>query len=162
MATAIDTKRVQRRRVLHFTSPAEILADAEELARYRQLRTLGNWSAGQIFQHLATTMNKSIDGFGTKLPGVVRFFMRLLFKRRFLTRPMPPGFRLPARAEKELVGPRVGVEEGLRSLRQAVARLQCEKNRSGNPVLGPLTAAEWNQLHCRHAELHLSFIVHAE
>jgi hypothetical protein len=31
-----------------------------------------------------------------------------------------------------------------------------------NVVLGPLTNAEWEQLHLRHAELHMSFVVPAE
>ncbi len=45
------------------------------------------------------------------------------------------------------------------NLRQAIHRLQTEEKRAPNPVLGKLTREEWDRLHCRHAELHLSFLV---
>jgi hypothetical protein len=36
--------------------------------------------------------------------------------------------------------------------------LKTEPRRKPSPLFGELTIDEWNQLHCRHAELHLSFI----
>jgi hypothetical protein len=159
VATAIDTARVTGRRHLHFSSLDDILADTELLARCPELRTLGNWSAGQVFTHLAVVMNKSIDGFTARPPATVRFLLRLLLKRRFLTRPMAPGFKLPARAQAEIGPPPVGAGEALEDLRRAIDRLRAEERRSPHPVFGPLTRAEWDQLHCRHAELHLSFLV---
>jgi hypothetical protein len=164
MATvaAIDTGKVTQRRQLHFDNLDDILADVDRLASSREIRTLGNWSAGQIFKHLATVMNKSIDGFDSLLPGVVRALFRLLMKQRFLTKPMGAGFKVPAKAAKELVPMATTLEEGLQSIRQAVKRLQTETKRAPSAVLGPLTADEWNKLHCRHSELHLSFLIPAE
>jgi hypothetical protein len=161
-ATVIDTGKVTNRRQLHFNSLDDILADVDRLASSREIRTLGNWSAGRILKHLATVMNKSIDGFDSLLPGVVRALFRLLMKQRFLTKPMGAGFKLPERAAKELVPSETTLEEGLQSIRQAIKRLQTEQKRAPSAVLGPLTAEEWNQLHCRHCELHLSFLVPAE
>ena len=40
-------------RELHFKSLEDILADVDRLASSREIRTLGNWSAGQIFEHVA-------------------------------------------------------------------------------------------------------------
>ena len=83
-------------------------------------------------------------------------------KKKFLTHPMSAGFKLPVKAQTELVPDATGFETGLQDIRQAIKRLQTESNRAPMPVLGPLTVEEWTQLHCRHAELHLSFLVPAD
>ena len=62
-ATAINTATVKNRRQLHFNSLDEIAAEVERLAACQQVRTIGNWSSGQVLQHLASTMDNSIDGF---------------------------------------------------------------------------------------------------
>lgn len=159
MASAIDIGKVAERRQLNFGSLDDILADVERLAQSKDIRTLGNWSAGQVLKHLAIVMTKSMDGFINRLPAPVRFMIRLLFKRRFLTKPMSMGFKLPGKSEAELVPPATTLDDGLQSIRYAIKRLQKENKRAPNAVLGPLTVEEWNQLHCRHAELHLSFLV---
>lgn len=159
MASAIDTCKVAERRQLHFNSLDDIGADVERLAKSREIRALGNWSPGQVFQHVANVMNKCIDGFAFRPPAIIRFVVRCFFKRRFLTKPMAPGFKLPAAAASELIPPATTQEAGLDSIRRALARLQTETIRVPSPVLGPLTVEQWNQLHCRHAELHLSFLV---
>lgn len=160
METLIDTTKVQQRRPLRFTSLDDIRADLDRLAQAGEIRTLGNWSAGQIFQHLAVGFNCSIDGLRFHLPAPVRFLFRLFLKSAFLNKPMRAGFRLPAKSATQLVPPpTTGQEEGLLNLRQAIHRLQTEEKRAPNPVLGKLTREEWDRLHCRHAELHLSFLV---
>ena len=159
MPTAINTAKVTGRRQLHFNSLDDILADVEQLAKAKEIRTLGNWSDGQILQYLALVMNKSIDGFVSRPPAIIRFVARWFFKKRFLTKTMSAGFKLPAKAQTELVPPPCSLEEGLRSIRQALGRLKTDTTRVPNVVLGPLTLDEWNQLHCRHSELHLSFLV---
>jgi hypothetical protein len=159
MSTAIDTAKVTERRQLHFNNIEDILADVNQLACCREIKPLGNWSAGQIFQHLATVMNKSIDGFDTHLPAPLRFGLRLLFKNKFLYKPMSAGFKLPKKTAEELVSPPISVEDGVAHIRQAIHRLQTETKRSPSAAIGPLTLDEWTQLHCRHSELHLSFLV---
>jgi hypothetical protein len=161
METVIDTTKVQERRQLHFTSLADIRADVDRLAQAGDIRTLGNWSAGQIFQHLAVAFNCSIDGFHFNLPAPLRFLLRLFLKGTFLNKTMSPGFRLPAKAAKQLVSPAIGLDEGLQNIRRALDRLQTEEKRAPNPVVGKLTREEWDRLHCRHSELHLSFLVPA-
>jgi hypothetical protein len=159
MSTAIDTAKVTERRQLHFDKIEDILADVNHLAESQEIKALGNWTPGQIFQHLATVMNKSIDGFDRNLPAPLRFGLRLLFKNRFLYKPMAPGFKLPKKTAEELVCPSMTTAEGLQNLRQAIHRLQTETKRSPSAFLGLLTREEWDQLHCRHSELHLSFLI---
>ena len=158
-ATLVDTTKVTGRRPLHFNTLADIAADVEQLTKAREIRTLGNWSAGQVVQHVATTMNKSIDGFNFRVPWPIRLVLPLLLKRRFLTQTMSPGFKLSGKAEAEMVSPPISLEDAARNLREAVARLQRESKREPHPALGKLTAEEWEQLHCRHSELHLSFLL---
>jgi hypothetical protein len=160
MSTApVDTAKIAGRRELHFNTLDDILADVDRLASGRQIKTLGNWSAGQIFEHVARVMEKSIDGFESKQPAIVRFILGRTIKSWMLNKPMAAGFRLPKKAGAELIAPATSLEEGLAHIRKAIGRLQAEPNRVPSPFLGPLTREEWDKIHCRHAELHLSFLL---
>lgn len=157
---AVNTAKVSDRRKLHFTRIEDILDDVEQLNRGK-VKALGNWSGGQILKHLAVVMNGSIDGAPMHLAWPLRLLGRLL-KRRILTKGMSPGFRLKGKAADALVPPATTWEEGLALFRRAVRRLQTETKREPSPFLGPMTREEWDQLHCRHSELHLSFLVPAD
>jgi hypothetical protein len=146
---------------LQFNCVDDILADVERLALSKEVRALGNWSNGQVLRHVAIVMNGSIDGAPKMMPAVMQLMIRLLFKRRFLTRPMPAGFKLPAKASM-LIPSQTSWEEGLNDIRRTLQRLKTESVRMPHPALGPLTREEWDRLHCRHAELHLSFLVPVE
>jgi hypothetical protein len=164
-ATGIDTAKVAGRRQLRFNSLDDILADVDRLARAREIQRLGNCSPGQVLQHLAAAFNKSIDGYENPVPAVLRVVLRLLMKRKFLTEPLSAGFRLPAKAQQEMWSDSSNpssVSEGADAIRRSVGRLQAETHRAPHPVVGPLTVDEWNQFHCRHAEMHLSFLVPVE
>ena len=153
----IDIKKVTGRRSLRFNSLDAIVADLDALEG-KPLRSLGNWSVGQNLQHLAIVMNGAIDGLRFRAPWYIRALVGL-FKRRMLTKPMPAGFQLPKAAAAVMVPGAVGEAEGFAALRGALGRLRAEMHREPSPVLGQLTIEEWNQLQCRHCELHLSFIV---
>ncbi len=45
------------------------------------------------------------------------------------------------------------------NLKTAIQPLHLEPQRMPSPFLGKLTKDEWDRLHMRHAELHLSFFV---
>jgi hypothetical protein len=154
---AIDTTKVVERRKLHFTNLDEILADVEQLAQGK-VRALGNRTPGQILEHLAKTMDGSIDGMGFQASWPLRLMARV-FKRRFLNSPMPPGWKLKNASAAALVPPPIDWDAALAHFRRAIARRKAEEKCAPNPVLGPLTRDEWTQLHCRHSELHLSFLV---
>jgi len=156
----VNTAKVTGRRQLHFSSVDEIHSEVERLAAGKH-RMLGNWSLGQILWHLATVMNSSIDGTQVR----PNFFMRLigpLMKRGMLSKRMPAGFQLPASFAKIFGPPETSVEDGLRIFREAAGRQKSETHREPSPFLGKMTDDDYVQLHCRHAELHLSFVVPAE
>jgi hypothetical protein len=154
----VDTKTVQGRRQLTFRSFAEVIADAERLTSSPHTKVLGNWPLNQLIAHLATAINRSIDGISAKMPWFVRL-MGLFRKGRILKNGLPPGFQLP-RDREALAFPQVASsQEALGILRKAVARLSAERMTARHPVFGNLTHDEWTQLHLRHAELHLSFAV---
>ena len=153
----INTKQVTGRREIRYESLDDLVADAERLAS-PNARMLGNWTPGQIYQHLADTMNSSIDGFSGMFSAPVRWVLSLLMKRRFLYKGLPAGFKAPA----NFVPDTTSVEDGLSALRKAVSRLNEGTTRALHPGFGTLTLDEWTQFHLRHAELHMSFLQDVE
>jgi hypothetical protein len=153
----IDTSKVQGRRKVEFTTLQEVLADAERMSD-GNAKAIGNWSAGQIFQHLAKTMNDSIDGSDLQIPWFFRLMARMM-KKKVLRGPMTPGFQLPASAVNSLVPGPTSTQEGLTALRAAIARQERESKRAPSPAFGILTREEWTQLHLNHSALHMSFLV---
>jgi len=154
---AVNTAKVEGRRKLKFASYEELLADVDRLTA-APVKTLGNWSPGQIFRHLARAYNSSIDGFTVIFPLPMRVLGRL-FRKKLLTMQMPAGIKLPASGAKALFPPETSTEEGAAELRDAISRLQREPARVPHPALGTLTREEWDKVHLSHANLHLSFLI---
>ena len=88
---SINTKRVTGRRTLRYESFAEILADAESMAVV-PTRTLGNWSVGQIYKHLAKAADVLIDGPPFAAPLPIRWLLSYFLKKRMLSRSLDSGF----------------------------------------------------------------------
>jgi hypothetical protein len=154
----VETTKAQRRRDLHFSSYDELLAEARALAS-QPTRQLGNWSLGQICEHLAKAMDMAIDGPPYKPSWPLRVLGPFV-KKRVITRGMSPGFKLPKNAGTLIPQP-AETAAGIAALETAIARLERTPQRLPHFVFGPMTREEWDQLHFRHAELHLSFIVPA-
>jgi hypothetical protein len=144
------------RREVRYASLEEVVTDAERLTA-SGTATLGEWSAGQIFEHLAATVEHSIDGFGFRSPWFVRLLGKVFLKRKILRDGMRPGFRLPKNAAS-LLPPPTDAQVGLDHLRHAVERFRRETSRAPHPVFDTLTPEEWDLLHRRHCELHMSFL----
>ena len=156
----VDTKKVSARRELHYDSFDDLLNDADRLAN-GDVQTLGNWTLGQIFKHLAQTIDSSIDGTDMKFPWIMKkIFGLLMNKEKMLNNPVPPGFKIPKKGEAQFSpDPSSSTEEGLAALRAAIDRCRTETSRAEHPALGELTREEWDKMHLRHAELHMSFAV---
>lgn len=152
----IVTKKVTDRRRLSFTSLDDILADVEALDG-SAIRTTGNWTAAQIVQHVTDVITLSVDGFGFKLALPLRVLGRLL-RSQALTRPMRPGFNVPHAMRARLPSDQLPFEQAVASFRQGIGRAKSERMTKASPLLGALTHEQWVQLHCRHAEMHLSFV----
>lgn len=139
-----------------------ILEDAERIAAGPHV-TVGNWTYGQILDHLARSFAASIDGVGVLLPWPVRLVGGFLFKGRLLNKTLPAGYTFPDGKDSRLAPePDVDVESGLESLRKACHRCMTEQERSVHPLLGDIDRAEWDRFNLRHAELHMSFVVPVE
>lgn len=154
---ATDTDSTQRRE-LRFDNLQQVLADAQQ-AVAQGYTPIGNWTAGQIFAHLAIGMESSIDGFKFKVAPPLRWFMKTFLKKRLLQKGLPTGIKLTGDAERLLKPKPCTNQEGLDRLRTAVHRLETETQRMPSPLLGDLDIEQWNQFHMRHAELHLGFLV---
>ncbi len=156
----VNTAKVQSRRVLRFTTLEEMLTEAQALAT-GSVRTLGNWSLGQILDHISVWLEFTLDGFPLTIPWYVRWVARP-FRGYLVRSAMKPGFRWSER-EAKLVTPQreISTEEGLAHLRRAVARWRAEPQRHPSPLLGRLSLEQWEQFQLRHAENHLGFVVPA-
>ncbi len=157
----VQTKSVAGRRTVSYQSYDDLLADAEEMA-HGVVQTLGNWSLGQIFKHLAAAMEGSIDGIPFQMPLLMRLMAPLL-KRKFLTKPLPSGFQIASNARAAMEpDATVSTAEALDALRYAVSRCQSETDRAAHPLFGRLSREEWDQFNLRHAEMHMSFVAPAD
>jgi Protein of unknown function (DUF1569) len=156
---SVNTAKVVARRKLDYKSFDELLADADRLST-DNVKTLGNWSAGQIFQHLAHAYNGSIDG----LPGGFPWFIRTaarIFKKKLIGGAMPAGIKMPATLAKAVMPEPTSTQVGLANLHAAVSRLKQEPRRATHPVFGEITKEEWDTIHLNHANLHMSFLTTA-
>jgi len=157
---SVDTRKVAQRRDVHYDSYDDLLADAERLVS-GDVQTVGNWTLGQILKHLAQSLNSSIDGTDMKFPWLMKkIFPLFVNKEKMLNNPLPPGFKIPKKGEAQFSpDPSVSTAEGLASLRAAIERCRTETSRAEHPAFGQLTREEWDKMHLRHAELHMSFAI---
>lgn len=151
----VDAKKVSGRRAVQYESYDDLLQDAVRIAEGTEIKTLGNWSVGQIFQHLAASNESAIDGAGFQLAWPLRAVISFFLKKRLLTKPIPSGFKAPS----ALVPEPVETEFALGQLRKSIARLAAENERAIHPGLGTITSEEWDMFNLRHCEMHMSFIV---
>lgn len=162
-ATPVDTKTATRRD-LRFASFDEVAADLDRLEAAMNAGTLtatGNWTPGQVFDHLAKFLQFAYDGFPSKAPPPVRWIARMMFKTKAANSedPIPSGFKLPKQASALLPREDIRDQQGLEYLRSQVARVQSgEKMSQPSPLLGRLTPEEWVTLQRKHMALHLSFL----
>lgn len=163
MATSIttpplDTTKVEGRRKVRYASYDDLVADAERLAA-GEVRTLGNWSYGQVLDHLARSIHAMIDGPGFKMSMPMRFVMRLLMMKKMVHQELSPGFKFPANVAARFCPPDdAAVEPSLEALRQAIARVKSTDQRALHPAFGTIKTSEWDQFQLRHCEMHMSFV----
>lgn len=155
-----DEQGAERRRALRFKQLTDLLEDAEQMAS-GAIRTSGSWSAGRIIHHVADGIHISIDA-GPTGGGDPPSEDAQRRKAMVLARGLPEGVPQPAAIAERMAEDDVPIEDALGHLRAALMRLDEETMNAAHPVLGPLTPEEWVQFHCRHGELHFSFMHPAE
>lgn len=160
-ATTVDTAKAPRRD-LKFSCLGCVRGDLDRIEAAHRAGTLGhtgNWTAGQILDHCAITLETGLDG-STIDAGLFGRIMGRLFKKALL-KPgsMRPGFRLPKRMSALEPRPGVTFEQGMARIRRALARIDAgERMTKPSPWLGPMTHQEWVVLNANHCQLHFGFL----
>jgi hypothetical protein len=154
--SVVDTKRVTDRRELSFSTMDDLLADVEGLGA--EPMAAGNWTPGQVVEHVTILIESSLDGFTFKAPLPLRIFARLA-RGRFLSKTLPAGVKLPANASALMPSDDVTWDDAVARLRRATERIRGgDRMTHPSPLFGALSHEQWVDLHCRHAEMHLSFL----
>lgn len=161
MGNAVNLRKADRRD-LDFESVDDALEDLQRILsaeRLGELRTSGNWSAGQIFQHVGRFIRYSYDGFPFSSPLPIRLASRLLKPVILGDRPFPVGVGLRGDSAALLPDAVVATQEGVEELRTQLHRIKSgEKMTAKSPALGPLTHDQWLTLHLKHAAHHFSYL----
>jgi hypothetical protein len=153
--------RMPERRQLSFADLADVMPEVDRLlAGYE---TVGQWSLGQICNHLATTFHLVTDGIADSLVLNATEDPRFALMRKRLFR----SGSFPARVPTPVAGlvPRVGLNDRAEAeaLRDALARFHTARGPfPPHPFLGSMTKEEWIRFHCLHTAHHLGFALPLE
>jgi hypothetical protein len=154
---AVNVK-LSDRRALAFETLDDILRDAEQITSGAH-RTTGNWTAAQNIHHLAFAIGMANRGIDLKIPLAMKLVGRGLRLLGQHVKPIKPGIKPPARIAAAFEPPKdVELHEALQLLRDEIDYAKQRGMTHPSPLFGKLSDAEWIEVHCRHAELHLSFI----
>ena len=146
------------RRPLTIGRVEEIMPEVDRLLAGHT--TVGNWSLGQICNHLSAAIRMSVEGFGVMAPWPIRVTVGKLAKRSILAKgEMKPGFKLP---EKFVPVAGLDARAEAEALRASIGYYLANPTpRSPHPFFGSMSGSEWDRLHCIHAAHHLRFAVPA-
>jgi len=139
------------------------LARIEASHRAGSLRHTGNWTPGEVLDHVARVWELSLDGFPpeARLPVFVRLIARLMKGRMTSGKTLPAGFRIPKHGHAMLPRNQCPFAEGLARLRAVLDRLdRGEQMTVSSPAFGRMNHGEWMRLHLAHAQLHLGFLAY--
>ena len=144
------------RRVLAFTSLDQIMPEVDRLLAGSE--KAGNWSLGQICNHLAQTFRMSVEGFGVKAPWIARMiFGPIARKEMFVNKRMRAGIKVP---EKFCPKPGLDDRAEAEALRASIAYYRANPTpRAFHPLLGALTGEQWDVVHLVHSAHHLGFAI---
>ena len=144
------------RRTLAFSSLAEVMPEVDRLLLGH--RTVGNWTLGQICNHLSTAIISSIEGVPFRFPWIARKTVGPIFLRRILrTGKFPGGVKQPERFSP---GPGVDARAEAEALRAAIRLFESHPGPfADHPLVDKVDRQTWerfNAIHCAH---HLAFAV---
>lgn len=142
------------RRTLCFSRLEEVMPDVDRLLE--GYTTAGPWSLGMICNHLGSMLQGSVEGFSVRVPWLARARAAWIGKRTILRSGHVPEI---ATLSAELA-PRPGLDDRAEAeaLRAALRFYALHDGpMAGHPLLGKLTRADWDRLHCIQSAHHLSF-----
>ena len=160
-SSARDVRTVPRR-TLHFDRLGDALADLQRLAGGR-LDATGNRSPEEIVTHLAVAIELNLDGID---PSIIPLPLRVVGRvaggpigRYLASHPMRPGVTTGP-AATSVFWPAVDgdLPDTIDRYAAAIRRLHQADTLPKHPLFGTMSPEQAEQFHCRHAELHLSFL----
>ncbi len=147
------------RRDLKFESIDEVIAEVDRLAS-GEVRTTGKHSFGKILNHLALSQDVATGRATAPPPPVFMRLMMPLMRRMIINaKPLKPGIKLPAKGEAFFwPDQEFDVPSTLTHFKESAEHFKNNGPLEVHPFFGKLTREENEQLTCRHAALHLSFV----
>ena len=144
------------RRTLTFSSLGEVMSEVDRLLLGH--RTIGDWTLGQICNHLSWALIGSVDGSPLRVPWVVRKTIGPFIASRILkTGRFPNGIKLPERYRPK---PGLDARAEAEALRAAIRLFNSHAGAfADHPLAGPTGRATWERFHCIHCAHHLGFVV---
>lgn len=149
------------KRALDFHTGDEVIAEIQRLRTGGYTKTK-NWNLTQVCEHLTATMTGGMDGFGFRLPWILRAtVIKWVFRRMLRTRKMSSGPTLKRLKPKTVDGPDDdAVIDG------CIAAIERAKEFTGPlkdyPFLDDLSVDDWQQFMWMHAGHHLGFLIPRE
>ena len=143
------------RRPLQFASLDEIVPDVDRLLQGN--RTVGQWTFGQICDHLATVNRRLVDAPAEPKPDPSLRVSDEKKREVFATGQIPEGRPMPGK----LTAPAdVEPTEAVNRLRDSIAYYQASPGPvMDHPFYGPLSKEEWDSVVRIHSAHHLSFAI---
>lgn len=149
----------QQRRELDFHTGAEVIAEVERLRSGGYTQTK-NWNLTQMCEHLDATTRGGMEGFGFRLPWILRAtIIKWMFARMLKKRKMPSGASTMASLKPKTEGAADDdaiINRYLETVREAETY---DGSFEDYPFLDNLTPDTWRQFMWLHAAHHLSFLV---
>ena len=144
------------RRPLTFASLDRVMPDVDQLLAGHL--TVGNWTLGQICNHLMRSLTWTVEGYPKLAPWLIRKTVGpLLLKRILRTSRFPDGIKLP---QQYLPRPDLDERAEAEALRAALWHFAAHSGPlSDHPLAGQIARADWERFHCIHCARHLSFVL---
>ena len=145
------------KRALDFRTGDEVITEIESL-RAKGYTPGKNWNLTQICEHLTKTMVGGMEGFGFRLPKILRativkwMFQRMLRKRQMPSAPTHPRLKPETSAGQDRD---VVIDECIATLRRA---MNFPGPIEDYPFLDDLPVEDWRQFMWMHAAHHLGFL----
>jgi len=144
------------RRELAFSSLDQVMPEVDRLlAGYSKV---GNWSLGQMCNHLTSGITGSVEGFPLQAPWLLRKTLGRRIIRGILKEgKMREGVQIP-----EAIRPKPGLDDRAEAeaLRAAIRLFAAHHGPlAAHPLGPPLSRSEWERLHSIHCAHHLSFAI---
>jgi hypothetical protein len=146
---------------LKFASLSDAVTHAENLLQ-TGYQAHGQWSLGQVCQHLTAFTVSSLDGFSMRLgvPWPLTILTkRMIFSDKAVRQPMPKGLPTPKMFKPDAASDDAAeVAAFAEACRRFDERLAAGGPFAKSPLVGKITPEQWHYVHLKHAGHHLGFL----